>query len=242
MARSSYYLAPAGSVSVPAATLLDMSISGLALGLLVWMRARPPGAPQGYREFLNRGFGEKATRDALGDLEKAGYRWRFVERRDLGRIVTATLLFDRPVGEQEARKTLESLSPWPIGKCLSSTKGEEQHALSDRADHAAARRDKGKYPEMLVTPGIGETPSGTVPRSTAARSTAARSTAAQPSNDGSREPKGSRPNQTSTARDLPDDTPAPTDHHDSPTHLRLVVWIGVKRSPIAARRIGFALV
>ena len=218
VAGASYYLAPAGSVTVSNQVSLDMSISALALGLLVWIRARPAGASQSYREFLSRGFGEVATRRALVELEAAGYRWRFVERRDHGRIVTATLLFDRPATEDEAREVLEGLSEWPIGKCLSGRRSDregegglhsaQQSGLSDRAEDVSARSDKGKHKPQPAAERRCETPSGTVQRSTEARSAVARSTVprcaeAQPSNDGSNgwETDVSQPNQTTPVRE-----------------------------------------
>ncbi len=203
--KDEYFVVKRGSTVIPNATVADSSISVTALGLLTWMLFMPPGASLGYRAFLGRGLGEKAVRNSMRELESAGYRWRFQTRTVEGTLRTATLVFEQPVIADEAWSTVTELSNNRVEQCLTSNGDAEHNPLSDRADTGAARSDKGKR-GAAGSAGIGETASGTVPRSTVARSTAARSTVprsaeAQPSKDGFKEPKGSPPDQTSSARD-----------------------------------------
>lgn len=195
-----YFVVKRGQTVIPNATVGDHEISVPALGLLAWMLFMPPGASLGYRAFLGRGLGEKAIRNCLRELEAAGYRWRFQTRTSDGQLRTATVVFEEPTRVEAAWAAATDLASNRIEQCLTSGETERKNPLSHRADTGAARSDKQKRGTIVEDP-ASKAPSRTVQRSAVARSTAARSTvprlsAAQPSNDGSKEPKGSPPDQT----------------------------------------------
>jgi hypothetical protein len=125
-----------GSTIVPNATVYDTRLSYSALGLLLVLLARPDQAPHGYRDLTGRGLGEKAVRNALRELDGAGYRHQLKMRSPngegrggTGRVLTLTVVSEDPIDEDTARKWLvENADRW-----------------MNRAADAAARYDQGKH-------------------------------------------------------------------------------------------------
>lgn len=200
-----YFVVRRGAVAVQNSTLQDRRLDIPALGLLALMLATPPGAPMGYRAYERRGLGRTSLLTAIAQLEAAGHRWRFAVRRS-GQWRTLTVVFDVPVDEAEARAMARSLTGDELGDCLSRRDISQSRSLP-LGDASTVDPQVDENEETAPSPqSSNKSPSRTVRRSAGARaaeprSTVPRSTRAQPSNDGSREPKGSRPNQTSTARD-----------------------------------------
>lgn len=148
------FIARRGTTPLPNSTVHDRDLSYAALGLLAVLLARPDGAPSGYRDLMGRGLGKDATLRALRDLTAAGYRHQVRRHDERGRVVTDTLVSEKPVTAEEAAELLAEVTDNP-------------------ANRAAESRARSDQPKRRVTAG------GTVRRVTGARSTGARSAAAQ---------------------------------------------------------------
>lgn len=101
-----------GHTVVPNATVYDERLSYAALGLLTVLIARPETdahgnrLPMGYRALAGRGMGEKATRDALAELDAAGYRHLFTTAAGRKGMRTDVVISDEPLTREEAEVRL----------------------------------------------------------------------------------------------------------------------------------------
>jgi hypothetical protein len=98
-----------GNTVVPNATVYDERLSYAALGLLVALLSRPQDRdiPMGYRAMVGRGLGEKATRDALRELETAGYRHLFLlAAKGRKGVKTDVVMSESPISREAAEEAL----------------------------------------------------------------------------------------------------------------------------------------
>lgn len=95
-----------GNTVVPNATVYDERLSYAALGLLLVVLSRPDAAPMGYRALVGRGLGEKATRDALRELDEAGYRHLFRSASGRKGMRTDVVISEVPMSREAAEREL----------------------------------------------------------------------------------------------------------------------------------------
>jgi len=96
-------------------------LSGLAIGLAVYIQSLPTGAPVDIKTLAAR-FPEGTTRiaAALRELETHGYLHRTRERTETGRIVTRTVSCNQP-GRQRDRDASEAAPPKPPARRAATT-------------------------------------------------------------------------------------------------------------------------
>lgn len=103
-----FFVVRRGATAVPNQLVHNKDLSYAALALLVVSLSMPPGARVGYRELTGRGMGEKATRQALKELETLNYRFRFTHRRN-GMLRDLTIVSDEPLTPAEAFAEAEQM-------------------------------------------------------------------------------------------------------------------------------------
>lgn len=96
-----FFVVRRGATAVPNQLVHNKDLSYAALALLLVTLSLPPGARAGYRELTGRGMGEKATRQALRELESMNYRFRFTHRRQ-GQLRDLTIVSDVPLRPADA--------------------------------------------------------------------------------------------------------------------------------------------
>lgn len=210
---SEYFVVRRGSTALSNDVIRDKGLSYDAIGLLLVMLTMPAGAPMGYRNLVGRGAGEKSVREALGDLEARGFRWRLTVRKR-NRLRTVVIVYDQPTDESTALADGQRLARTDQITVASTCIKNEQKPLSLCADHAAAHNDKAKYDESVADQDDpGKTPSRCVQTLRRPRPSVAAVRSAQPSNDGSNgwETNVSQPNQTKPPRPIKPAAPDPPD-------------------------------
>jgi len=163
---ATYYLRR-GNVAIPNNTVYDERLSYNALGVLVFLMGRPPGAPAGYRQLIRPGVGERAILGAFKELVAAGYRMQFLRRqqvKDTGKwtVVTDTYLSEEPLTLDEFKahhKAMTGQDPIEAKGADWETAGKATLA-SDRAAHRSAPHKRRAQPLGGTNPNRGMTNAG----------------------------------------------------------------------------------
>jgi len=163
---ATYYLRR-GNVSIPNNTVYDERLSYNALGVLVFLMGRPPGAPAGYRQLIRPGVGERAILGAFKELVAAGYRMQFLRRqqvKETGKwtVVTDTYLSEDPLTLDEFKahhKALTGQDPIEAKGADWETAGKATLA-SDHAAHSSAPHKRRAQPLKATNPKRGMTNAG----------------------------------------------------------------------------------
>lgn len=144
-----------GTTPIPNATVHDKRLSYAALGLLTVILARPDSAPQGYRALMGRGLGEKATLEALRELNDAGYRHQVKRTTARGRIVTDTVVSEEPISHSVAAAWLASETEQPTLDEAVTVQQQVPHGVTSTnaaSSQVAPRSARPRHGRALRTP------------------------------------------------------------------------------------------
>lgn len=128
-----------GTTPLPNATVHDDRLSYAALGLLAVILARPERAPQGYRALVGRGLGEKATQEALRELDAAGYRHQFRSSAGRGALRTDTVISEDPITRDEAEAWLNGGPMAPLIRAAAGAARTDQDERGKTPGHYVRR-------------------------------------------------------------------------------------------------------